>query len=577
MIKTPGKGLSKTTGYWFWGVLASLSVNASAETEPDDVVMETDASCVPFDASKGKTLAITDAHARVETNVFDGMQGKRIRHIQYNTLSIFDKDDPRENNGLYLFLNKLHINTRPHVIHAQLLFGEGEVFDLSRVQESERILRKRPYLTNAYILPLNICDDQLDVLVVTQDAWALEPQISVSKESEGTQSGFAISDGNILGSGNSLTVGYEENAQRNLVNYDFRNPHIFNSQIAVKLYYADTSDGRDTIVDISHPFYSLQSPWAAGFYTQDVTQEQKIRHMDEQINVFQHQAMNNRVYFGLATDIRDNYTQRWLVGISNEEDNFYSTDETQQPVPQQRKAVYPWIEYQYLENRFGVFKNVNQIQRPEDIALGQNLTFRLGYGGTEFDNTDAVVRYIGTYTNIIEVDQHHILETGLTLDGRHYPDLDNINTTIVGFNVNYNYFQDEKRRWYVGLRYDTGQDLAQHEELTVGDITGLRGYPSDYQRGNERYVFTIERRYFSDLHIFNLMRVGTVMFFDMGKAWGIDEYGYSPLLSNVGVGLRLSSSKVRIGNVVHVDIATPTTAREGLDKYQLTIGAQQRF
>lgn len=129
----------------------------------------------------------------------------------------------------------------------------------------------------------------------------------------------------------------------------------------------------------------------------------------------------------------------------------------------------------------------------------------------------------------------------------------------------------------MGLRYDLGQDLAQYEELTLGDITGLRGYPTDFQRGDESYVFTLEHRYFSDLHIFNLMRLGAVAFIDVGKAWGIEEYGYSPLLSNFGVGLRLSSSKVRIGNVVHIDIATPMTARDGVDKYQLTIGAKQRF
>jgi hemolysin activation/secretion protein len=131
----------------------------------------------------------------------------------------------------------------------------------------------------------------------------------------------------------------------------------------------------------------------------------------------------------------------------------------------------------------------------------------------------------------------------------------------------------------MGLLYEVGQDLAQYEELTVGDITGLRGYPTDYQRGDERYVFTVERRYFTDMHIFNLLRVGAVVFFDMGKAWGVEQYGYSPLLSNVGFGLRLSSSKVRIGNVVHIDIATPTFARNepGVGKYQLTVGAQSRF
>lgn len=576
MSKTPATGFIKAVSICTGKLLLLLSLSAYAGAEAPHEHPE-DASCRPFDVSRGKDLRITDAHARIQTRVFEGMEGKRVRHIVFNTLDIFDKNNPRENNSLYLFLNTLHVNTRPHVIRAQLLFDEGDMFDLSRVQESERILRKRPYLTNAYILPLNICDDQLDLMVVTQDAWALEPQISVSKESEGTQSGFAISDGNILGSGNSLTIGYEENAQRNLVNYDFRSPHIFNSQIATRLYYADTSDGRDTIIDVSHPFYSLQSPWSAGFFTQDVTQEQKIRHMDDKINVFQHQVMHNEVYFGVATDITPGYTQRWLVGISNEQDKFYPTDETWQDIPLPRKAVYPWIEYQFLENRFGVFKNVNQIQRLEDVALGHNLKFRLGYGGTVLDNDDEVIRYLGTYTNVLEVDEEHILETKLTLDGRHYPNLDNINATVIGMNINYNYFQDEKRRWYVGVSYDVGQDLAQHEELTVGDITGLRGYPTDYQRGNKRYVFTVERRYFSDLHIFNLLRVGTVVFFDAGKAWGIDKYGDSPLLSNLGVGLRFSSSKVRIGNVVHVDIATPTRDRDNVDKYQLTIGAQQRF
>lgn len=554
--------------------LVFLSVGANAEAPP---VVDDDPSCRSFTAQR---VDVAEArNTRIETRLFDALQGKKIRAIQFNNLSVFDENDPGENNKIYLFLNKLHINTRPGVVRAQLLFEEGEALNVKTIQESERILRKRSYFTDAYIVPLTVCDEQVDIMVVTQDSWALEPQITLSKESEGTKSGFAIADGNIFGTGNSLTIGYEENAQRNLISYDFINPHIFNSQIATKISYADTSDGRDTMFDISRPFHSLETPWASGFYTQDVTLEAPIRHRDEEINKFRHQTMHNRIYFGLATDVKPTATQRWIMGISNEEDKFFETDETLQPIPNERKAVYPWIEYQYLENRYGVFKNINQIQRPEDIALGQNLSFRLGYGGTQFDNSDEVVRYIGKYSYIVDVDSEHIFETTVNLDGRHYSKLDGMNSTVTGFNLAYNYFQDEKRRWYMGLRYDIGQDLAQYEELTLGDITGLRGYPTDYQRGNERYVFTLERRYFTDMHIFNLMRVGAVMFFDMGKTWGIDQYGYSPVLSNVGFGLRLSSSKVRIGNVVHVDIATPTTARDepGVDKYQLTIGAESRF
>lgn len=551
-------------------IFSMLAVGVQAEDAP-----EIDPSCKPFHGYREK---VADAkNTRIDYTLFDSLAGKKIRHIQYNTMPVFDKDDPDENNALYLFLNKLHVNTRPKVIATQLLFKEGDILEVKKIQESERILRKRAYLTNAYVIPVTVCAEQVDLLVVTQDSWALEPQFSVSKESEGTSSGFAISDGNILGSGNSLTVGYEQTTERNLVTYDFKSPHVFNSQIATRLYYADTSDGHDMIVDVSHPFYSLATPWSAGFYTQDVTLDQPIRHMDEEINEFSYQRMYNEVFYGKATDVQDTHTQRWLVGFANEEDNFFTTPETLQPLPENRKSVYSWVEYQYLVNRYGVFKNVYQIQRPEDIAIGSNLAVRLGYGGTLFDNPDDVYRLLVDYTYTRDIDERHILETGFNFDGTYHTRLDKGNSRIWGTHLSYHYFDDDKRRWYVGIEYEIGRDLAQHEELTVGDITGLRGYPSDYQRGDQRYVFTVERRYFSDIHVFNLLRLGAVVFFDMGKAWGLEQYGDSPTLSNVGIGLRLSSSKVKIGNVVHIDLATPTSAKDGLDKYQLTIGAQQRF
>lgn len=572
MSKTPAVGFCTRLGL----VVSLLSPALPVVAETAELAAaEDDASCEFFYGYREK---IADAkRTRIDSHLFDNLQGKTIRHIQFNTRPVFDEDDPAENNSLYLFLNKLHVNTSPHVIATQLLFKEGDSLDVKRVQESERILRKRAYLTNAYIVPVKVCTEQVDLMVVTQDSWALEPQFSVSKESEGTNSGLAIADGNILGSGNSLTIGYEQTTERNLVSYDFRSPHVFNSQIATRLYYADTSDGRDMIVDVAHPFYSLSTPWSAGFYTQDVTLDQPIRHMDEEINEFSHQSMYNQVYFGKATDVQETHTQRWLIGFANEEDNFFATPETLQPVPENRKSVYSWVEYQYLANRFGVFKNIYQIQRPEDIAIGSNLAVRFGYGGTLFDNPDDVYRLLVDYTYTRDIDARHILESGFNFDGAYHTQLKKGNSRVWGTNLAYHYFEDEKRRWYVGFEYEVGQDLAQHEELTVGDIAGLRGYPSDYQRGDQRYVFTIERRYFSDIHIFNLLRLGAVVFFDMGKAWGLEQYGSSPTLSNVGIGLRFSSSKVKIGNVVHIDLATPTSAKNGLDKYQITIGAQQKF
>ena len=105
----------------------------------------------------------------------------------------------------------------------------------------------------------------------------------------------------------------------------------------------------------------------------------------------------------------------------------------------------------------------------------------------------------------------------------------------------------------------------------------MRGYPTDYLRGRKRYVVSVERRYFSDVHLFNIFRVGGVLFVDAGKAWGLPTEANSPLLSNVGVGLRLSSTKIRIGNIVHIDVAMPINAKEDISKYQLILGAYQKF
>jgi hypothetical protein len=248
-----------------------------------------------------------------------------------------------------------------------------------------------------------------------------------------------------------------------------------------------------------------------------------------------------------------------------------------QAIPTYRKAIYPWIEFQYLENNFGVYKNINQMQRPEDIALGNNLVFRLGYGGRTFDNPDDVLRYIAIYQYTADVSDKHILETSISLDGRNHTKDGYMDSSVLGVTGAYHYFLSDKSRWYLGLQYHIGQELAQYEELTLGDITGMRGYPADFQRGNERYMFTIERRYFTDWHVFNLSRVGAVVFFDTGKAWGVEQYGKSLLLSNVGFGLRLSPTKVRVGNVVHIDFAVPTGTKKGIDEYQLTIGAYQKF
>jgi len=566
----------KTLGYGCVSGLLLLAVPGFANESLPEPALDNCQRLVP-DLELGDQGKVRDALRRLSSDDFAAYEGQPIRRILYESIDVFDERDPDENNWLYRLVNQLHINTKPRVIEAQLLFTEGDSLHVPLIQETERILRTRGYLTNAYIIPAAVCDEGVDMLVVTQDAWSLEPRVSFSRKADDSESGFGLNDDNILGSGNSVTIMYEEMADRNSISYSFSNPHFLNKAVAVKLSYAETSDGNNTLLSVAHPFYSLNTPWAAGFLAQDIAEVKPIRSRGEKINEFRHRIMVQEAYFGSAFRVSERATHRWYLGVTKEEDRFFEIEETTMGIPEDRKAVYPWIGYEYIENRYGVFKNLNQIQRTEDLSLGLTGDFRFGYGGKSLDGADEVVRYLGRVRQTHAHGQDHVLQMGFYLDAYQRLNSQQRSHYLTGVDFAYNYFIDPNNRWYAHLRLDMGDGLAQYQELTAGDTSGMRGYPTDFQRGDKRFLLSLERRYFSDWHIFNLMRVGGVAFVDMGRAWGVPGQESNPMLANIGVGIRLSSSKVRVGNVVHINLAAPLTQRDGISKTQLLISAQQSF
>ncbi len=516
--------------------------------------------------------------SRLVFDAFDEHEGKTIRQIQFVSRSIFDESDPAEDNWLYRGFNSLHINTREPIIASQLLFTEGDSLRNRLVAESERILRSRNYLTSAYIIPDVVCPDYIDLLVVTRDSWVTEPELTFTREGGETESGIGLKDGNFLGTGDAITLRYSQDVERSSIGYEYKTDHFMQTRLATRLYYAQKSDGEDKAFSLERPFFSLQTPWAAGGVIEDVSEVRTIREGGEDINEFRHRTRDGEVYVGLAARADDQFTRRWRVGLTREQDEFSSSDETVLGVPEDREGSYGWLGLEVIENRFATYKNLNQIQRTEDVAMGVNYQLRVGYGGTQLGNTRDLIRYRGSYSNVIGVGEHHILQLHGDFDGRHYKSPNPIDSGTLGLEINYNWFRDDQNRWYLKLRYDIGENLQQFEQLTLGGGNGLRGYPVDYQRGNRRYLMNIERRYFSDLHLFNIVRMGAVAFFDAGRSWGGQIDGEpNPHLSNVGIGLRFSSSKTKVGNVLHIDFAAPLAERGGLDSTQVLIKAEGEF
>jgi len=136
-------------------------------------------------------------------------------------------------------------------------------------------------------------------------------------------------------------------------------------------------------------------------------------------------------------------------------------------------------------------------------------------------------------------------------------------------------------RWlfYAAASGDLLRNPNPTEALPLGGDNGLRGYPLRYQSGTRRALFTVEERFYTDLYVWQLFRVGGALFFDAGRAWGGDyvnsiDPGW---LSNVGAGLRIVSVRSAFSNVLHVDLAFPLGASADIKKVQLNVKTKTSF
>ncbi len=496
--------------------------------------------------------------------------GMRIASVRHKTIDVFDGRNPKERNRLYRALNRVHVNTRTSVVLSQLLFTEGGDVDVSVLAESERLLRSRAYLSNAFIVVDQVCGESVALLVVTRDVWTTEPEFNLGREGGENQHGFGLKEGNIAGSGAIFQVGYYKDATRSRVDYGFYSPHVLNTRLTLALNFSEASDGQQSYFAVKRPFYSLQAPWASGVSLKDTTIIEAIRTSDQELNAYKHQHEYREVFFGLAVAPNDKRARRLSWGLVDNAHTFSPTRQTSSILPRSYQHSYPWLEFNYLENVFGVYTNLNLLHQTEDVALGADVKFRIGYAGNLFGNTEEAILYNLKYDDLLGLGPNHLLKMSSSIEGQYHVNNHAYDEATWGGTLGYYYLFRERHRLYSSLSYFQGHQLSLHRELTAGGVTGLRGYPLDYQRGSRKYVGTLEKRYISDWHIANLVRVGLVMFVDVGKAWG-GAYSSSKDLANVGFGLRLGSSKARVGSVLHIDLAVPLVDQDQVDSFQLII------
>lgn len=553
-------------------VLTLLGIPAGAQTYPDPQEFP-----VPPEAAPQPGEAADPEREEPSEPEHPDLQGT-IGEIRVVAKSIFDPDRPGEDKWVFRMANRLHRTTRPEVIQRQILLQPGDPYSPEAMAESERILRANSYLYEAEIRPIPAADGLIDLEVVTRDVWTLKAGVSFNRAGGENSTDFTLQDSNFLGTGKDLTLWRISNVDRTSTLFRYRDPGLFGTRTQLELSAADYSDGGSRRFEIERPFYALDVRRAAGFKVYMYDRIDSLYELGDIVQKIAHTREQVEAYVGFSPGLAHGASRRWLIGFNRELDEFeYPPGGDSTPLPPvNRLFTYPWIGFEYVEDGFVTERQLDQIQRTEDLNLGTQFQARVGWStaglGADRDHLIAATKVTTGWRPGGRQLLLASFEGGSRWGNRGRENF------VVGGHLRYYLRNFGKSVLYLAAEGALSEKLDPETQILLGGDTGLRGYPLRYQAGDRKWLLQVEQRIFSDRELFHVLHLGGAVFYDVGRAWFKDGYfEEQPVLQDVGLGLRLGSSRSSSGAMVHIDLAYPLDRREGIDSLQWLVSTSDTF
>ncbi len=503
-----------------------------------------------------------DFHRKTLTD----LTNKQIGEVRVTRLPIFDESNEEENNWLYRWANRIHVQTQEQHLREQLLFDTGDEYDSRQVAESARLLRDLGHLYDADIRLTRICEDQVDLEVIARDVWSLTIDTSFSRSGGENDYRFGLGETNLLGTGQKVSVSTEQDDERRTTRFSFRDRNIGQSRVSTGVLLEDSDDGDQFAAQLTLPFYALDVKRAWGIAVNDTDRIDTQYFRGDDVTEIEHSIEDVSAFYGFSKGLQDGFSDRWIVGYRYRHDQFSPADDLPPPtlIPIEQELSYPFVSFERIEDHYTTAFNFDQINRTEDLHLGYTFSATFGYAPESFGgNADRFV-YSGRFEDTIRYDEKILLRHYLRWEGLHNQDTDASEDVVVRYGINYFRSQTTHRSFYAALNLTWSENLNSHRQILLGGDTGVRGFDRRLQSGDRSVVLTLEERQYTNYHLLNLAYLGFAVFIDVGRAWDpdVDEGFEDDYLASAGFGIRLASSKSDSSRVIHIDFAFPLTNRD---------------
>jgi len=484
--------------------------------------------------------------------------GAVIGEIRVDTHNIFDLSDPHESGFAYRAANALHIKTRPELIRRSLLFKSGDRLSVRVIEETERLIRATSTVYDVAIRPLRYGEGVVDLEVVTRDTWTLQPGAKLRREGGRNSGAINVKETNLAGTG--TTLGFERSAtvDRTGSSVQLSHDHLFDGWTAAALEHSSYNDGSSESLSLSHPFYALDTRWAAGASDAKFNRLDSLYAAGDVLAKYRHRQEIAEFYAGASRGLVNGWAQRYSAGVDYQSDTYALEPGQPQPPslsPDTTRAG-PFLRYEVIQDDFLPVMNRERIRRPEYFTMGLHSTVQLGRALGAFGSTDQPWLMSASFTKGFRLPAGQQLLTGASYSGQYGSTTGDVRTT--GASMRYFVPQTGSFLLYFAASTDLVRSPNVADELLLGGDSGLRGYPLRYQRGTHRQLFSVEERYYTDWYPLRLFRVGFAVYYDVGRAWdsqlGNPNNGW---LNDVGIGMRVLSARSSYGNILHIDLAFP--------------------
>lgn len=553
-------------------------LSAQAEDVAEDVAQAGQSRTVPSFSARRDSIKPDRAEGIPTDRELENSTAV-IGKVIVRPLPIFDLTIPEENTRIFRLANRLHYGTRTATITDRLLIASGDPYDSKIIAESERLLRDTRYLYDAEIRPVSYENNTVDLEVLTRDVWTLNPGVSFGRKGGRNTTDFELEELNLLGWGTQLSLKHSSEVDRDSTSLRYVDAQLGSTWWRIESEYANNSDGRLGRLILEQPFYSLDTRWSAGFSLVNDNRIDNFYDRGEKVYQFDHRQRFAEIKWGWSAGRANRFVDRYTFGWTIDRNSFESLStfsSLSQLLPTDRSLSYPWFQWERLEDNYLESRNLDQIERTEDVALGWRLATKVGFAHRSWSADRNAMIVDSTIAKGQSFGDGRQLRGQVAFSTRY--ENGRFQDTLFSSRLEYYRRQSERRLFFAALELDIGHQLDADRQLTLGGDSGLRGYPLRYRDGEGRWLLTLEQRAFSNWYPFRLVHVGGAAFVDVGSTWGASRFGQdSAVLGNVGVGLRLGNSRSALGNVLHIDLAMPFGATGSAKDLQLIIETKKSF